>query len=84
LVVRLAGNAPAEACVDTWLTDFRADLPKIDVPTLRRRPDPALRQHRRPPSPRASPSSPSKADPTTSPGPTPRSSTRRCSTSSRP
>jgi non-heme chloroperoxidase len=21
-------------CVDTWLTDFRADLPKIDVPTL--------------------------------------------------
>ncbi len=24
----------AEACVDTWLTDFRADLPKFDVPTL--------------------------------------------------
>ena len=22
------------ACVDTWLTDFRADLPKIDVPIL--------------------------------------------------
>jgi non-heme chloroperoxidase len=22
------------ACVDTWLTDFRADLPKMDVPTL--------------------------------------------------
>jgi non-heme chloroperoxidase len=22
------------ACVDTWRTDFRADLPKIDVPTL--------------------------------------------------
>jgi non-heme chloroperoxidase len=22
------------ACVDTWLTDFRADLPKIDVPLL--------------------------------------------------
>jgi non-heme chloroperoxidase len=22
------------ACVSTWLTDFRADLPKIDVPTL--------------------------------------------------
>lgn len=22
------------ACIDTWLTDFRADLPKIDVPTL--------------------------------------------------
>jgi non-heme chloroperoxidase len=24
----------AEACVDTWLTDFRNDLPEIDVPTL--------------------------------------------------
>ncbi|MFE9361030.1 alpha/beta fold hydrolase [Streptomyces olivaceoviridis] len=24
----------AYACVDTWLTDFREDLPKIDVPTL--------------------------------------------------
>lgn len=24
----------AEVCVDTWLTDFRADLPAIDVPTL--------------------------------------------------
>jgi non-heme chloroperoxidase len=22
------------ACIDTWLTDFRADLPKIDVPLL--------------------------------------------------
>jgi non-heme chloroperoxidase len=22
------------ACVDTWLTDFRTDLPRIDVPTL--------------------------------------------------
>jgi non-heme chloroperoxidase len=22
------------ACVDTWLTDFRGDLPKIDIPTL--------------------------------------------------
>ncbi|HEY7138333.1 MAG TPA: alpha/beta hydrolase [Acidimicrobiia bacterium] len=22
------------ACVDTWLTDFRADLPKVDVPVL--------------------------------------------------
>jgi non-heme chloroperoxidase len=22
------------ACVDTWLTDFRADLPNIDVPML--------------------------------------------------
>src|SRR4029079_8074056 len=24
----------AHACVDTWLTDFRDDLPKIDVPML--------------------------------------------------
>jgi non-heme chloroperoxidase len=24
----------AYACVDTWLTDFRSDLPKIDVPVL--------------------------------------------------
>jgi non-heme chloroperoxidase len=24
----------AHACVDTWLTDFRDDLPQIDVPTL--------------------------------------------------
>jgi non-heme chloroperoxidase len=24
----------ADACVPTWLMDFRADLPKIDVPTL--------------------------------------------------
>jgi non-heme chloroperoxidase len=24
----------AHACVDTWLTDFRGDLPKVDVPTL--------------------------------------------------
>lgn len=24
----------AYACVDTWLTDFRADLPRIDVPVL--------------------------------------------------
>jgi non-heme chloroperoxidase len=24
----------AHACVDAWLTDFRGDLPKIDVPTL--------------------------------------------------
>jgi non-heme chloroperoxidase len=24
----------AYACVETWLTDFRADLPKIDVPVL--------------------------------------------------
>jgi non-heme chloroperoxidase len=24
----------AHACVDSWLTDFRADLPKIDIPVL--------------------------------------------------
>ena len=31
-----AGASPyaTYACVDTWLTDFRADLPKNDVPTL--------------------------------------------------
>src|ERR1700681_3862789 len=31
-----AGASPyaSYACVDTWLTDFRSDLPKIDVPTL--------------------------------------------------
>jgi non-heme chloroperoxidase len=31
-----AGASPyaSHACVDTWLTDFRGDLPKIDVPTL--------------------------------------------------
>jgi non-heme chloroperoxidase len=30
------GSAPYAtlACIDTWLTDFRADLPKIDVPVL--------------------------------------------------
>ncbi len=31
-----AGASPyaTYACVDTWLTDFREDLPRIDVPTL--------------------------------------------------
>jgi non-heme chloroperoxidase len=29
-----AGPFATYACVDTWLTDFRDDLPKIDVPTL--------------------------------------------------
>jgi non-heme chloroperoxidase len=33
--VAVAASAyAAYACVDTWLTDFRADLPKFDVPTL--------------------------------------------------
>ncbi len=49
-----AGASPhaTYACVDTWLTDFRADLPKIDVPDARgprhRGPDPADRRDRRP------------------------------------
>jgi non-heme chloroperoxidase len=31
-----AGSSPYAtfACVDTWLTDFRPDLPMIDVPVL--------------------------------------------------
>jgi len=31
-----AGSAPyaTYACIDTWLTDFRDDLPKIDIPVL--------------------------------------------------
>jgi non-heme chloroperoxidase len=31
-----AGSSPfaTHACIDTWLTDFRGDLPKIDVPVL--------------------------------------------------
>jgi pimeloyl-ACP methyl ester carboxylesterase len=31
-----AGSSPfaTHACVDTWLTDFRRDVPKIDVPVL--------------------------------------------------
>jgi non-heme chloroperoxidase len=31
-----AGSSPYAtfACVDTWLTDFRPDLPKIDIPVL--------------------------------------------------
>jgi non-heme chloroperoxidase len=31
-----AGSSPhaSYACVDTWLTDFRGDLPRIDVPVL--------------------------------------------------
>jgi pimeloyl-ACP methyl ester carboxylesterase len=27
-------SATTAACVDSWLTDFRGDLPKIDVPVL--------------------------------------------------
>jgi len=34
IVATGASPYAAWACVDTWLTDFRADLPTIDVPTL--------------------------------------------------
>jgi non-heme chloroperoxidase len=34
IVAIAASPYAAHACVDTWLTDFRGDLPKIDVPTL--------------------------------------------------
>jgi non-heme chloroperoxidase len=33
-VAAAASPYASYACVDTWLTDFRADLPRIDVPTL--------------------------------------------------
>jgi non-heme chloroperoxidase len=33
-VAAAASPFASYACVDTWLTDFRNDLPKIDVPTL--------------------------------------------------
>ena len=33
-VAAAASPYASYACVDTWLTDFRADLPKIDVPLL--------------------------------------------------
>ena len=34
IVATGASPIAAHACVDTWLTDFRADLPKFDIPTL--------------------------------------------------
>jgi non-heme chloroperoxidase len=34
IVAAGASAHAAHACVDTWLTDFRGDLPKIDVLTL--------------------------------------------------
>ena len=85
-----AGASPyaSYACVDTWLTDFRADLPKIDVPTLvvhgtedRILPFEATAE-RLPGLIADLSSSPSRAAPTTSAGPTPTRSTRRCSSSS--
>jgi non-heme chloroperoxidase len=33
-VAAAASPHASYACVDSWLTDFRGDLPKIDVPTL--------------------------------------------------
>ena len=33
-VAAAASPKASLACVDTWLTDFRADLPKIDIPML--------------------------------------------------
>jgi non-heme chloroperoxidase len=33
-VAALSSPYASYACVDAWLTDFRGDLPKIDVPTL--------------------------------------------------
>jgi non-heme chloroperoxidase len=33
-VAAAASPTASLACVDTWLTDFRADLPKIDIPML--------------------------------------------------
>ena len=33
-VAAAASPYASYACVDTWLTDFRGDVPKIDVPTL--------------------------------------------------
>ena len=33
-VAAVCGPYAAYACVDTWLTDFRGDLPEIDIPVL--------------------------------------------------
>ena len=33
-IAAAASAAAAVACIGTWATDFRADLPKIDVPML--------------------------------------------------
>jgi non-heme chloroperoxidase len=50
-IVAVSASAyAAHACVDTWLTDFRGDLPEDRRPDAarprRRGPDPALRGHR--------------------------------------
>ena len=33
-VAAVSSRYASYACVDTWLTDFRADIEKIDIPTL--------------------------------------------------
>jgi non-heme chloroperoxidase len=33
-VAAASGPCATYACIDTWLTDFRGDLPKIDIPVL--------------------------------------------------
>jgi non-heme chloroperoxidase len=75
------------ACVDTWLTDFRDDLPNIDVPVLvmhgtedRILPYEATAK-RLPALVKDLKLVPSRAARTTSPGPTLTRSTRRCSPS---
>jgi non-heme chloroperoxidase len=86
--VAVAASAHAAlACVDTWLTDFRSDLPKIDVPTLLLHGD----ADRILPYPNTAARLPGlikdltfvtvKGGPTTSPGPTLTRSTRRSSSS---
>ena len=78
----------AHACVDSWLIDFRGDLPKFDVPTLLIHGDAdrilpyEATAARLPGLIKDLTSSRSKAARTTSPGRTPKRSTRRCSTSS--
>ena len=86
-----AGSSPfaTYACVDTWLTDFRRDLPKIDVPGAGRPrhggPDPPVRGDRGAAAGaarRQSSWSRSRAARTTSPGRIRTRSTGRCSSSS--
>jgi pimeloyl-ACP methyl ester carboxylesterase len=81
-----AGSSPrGYACVDTWLTDFRDDVPKIDVPTLVIHGTDRIRRSRPPPDGCAVIADaavvPVEAGRTPSPGRTPRRSTQRCSVS---
>ena len=85
-----AGSSPfaTYACVETWLTDFRRDLPRIDVPVLvvHGTEDRILPFRRPPPGSRhcsaTSSSSRSREARTTSPGRMRTRSTRRCWSSS--